>query len=78
MQKNNEEGCMEKTIRDERKTLEMIIHCHKCKTNWQLNPDMIAVSLSTKQTVWDVYKYVLTTECDICYPKERDNETTDT
>ncbi len=51
-------------------TCELIIHCHECKTNWQLNPTMIALSLATNASVWDVYNYVLTTKCKNCKSKD--------
>ncbi len=50
-------------------TCELIIHCHACKTNWQLNPQMIALSLATNASVWEVYNFVLTNKCKVCNGK---------
>jgi len=47
-------------------TCELVIYCHKCKKFWQLNPEMIAVSLVSNANVWDVYNYILTTDCVNC------------
>jgi hypothetical protein len=47
-------------------TCELVIYCYNCKNFWQLNPEMIALALATNASVWDVYKYILTTKCKTC------------
>ena len=56
--------------KSEEGTCEMVIYCYECKSMWQLNPEMIALSLATNASVWDVYNYVLTTKCKVCEDKE--------
>lgn len=50
----------------EKGTCELVIYCYECKSHWQLNPGMIALSLACNASVWDVYNYVLTTKCQNC------------
>lgn len=47
-------------------TCELVIYCFKCKAIRQLNPQMIALSLATNVSVWDVYEYILTVKCKDC------------
>lgn len=51
---------------DKEGTCELIIYCHECKSHWQLNPEMIALSLITDANVWEVYNYILTIKCEKC------------
>lgn len=45
---------------------ELIIYCHACKSLFQLNLAMIALSLASNASIWDVYNYILTTKCRNC------------
>ena len=45
---------------------ELIIYCYKCKSHFQLNPDMIAVALVTKADIWEIYQHILTIKCREC------------
>jgi len=47
-------------------TCELIIYCFKCKSMFQLNPQMIVVSLLTDADIWEVYNYILTIKCTNC------------
>lgn len=47
-------------------TCELVIYCYECKNHYQLNSEMIAISLLTKQSIWKLYEYILTTRCRIC------------
>lgn len=47
-------------------TCELVIYCHHCKLHYQLNPEMIALALVTKPSIWEIYEYILTTKCRNC------------
>jgi len=47
-------------------TCELVIYCYKCKSFFQLNPEMIAIALVTKPTIWDIYKYISIIKCKVC------------
>ena len=58
-------------------TCELVIYCHQCTNHYQLNPEMIALSLLTKASVWDVYEYILTKKCSQCKESHTPNEKKD-
>ncbi len=50
-------------------TCELVIYCYACKNHYQLNPDKIAIALTTNANLWEIYNYTLTTKCPNCKDK---------
>jgi hypothetical protein len=51
--------------------LVLVIICNDCNSQFELNPESIAMCLAVDGTIWDYIKYVQNSKCRVCKKEEK-------